>query len=90
MTTKTILTCAFCRFWYRFDKDTLYESRQIKGISIGHCRIDQPKVTGEGTHWPMTFENDWCGKYESKPPPPRQLKPDYRGEDNPPPQGEKD
>lgn len=54
------LLCAACRFW-----------EQIKGDTLGECRIDPPQlVSGQFSSqqfWPNTDPGKWCGRHEPHP-----------------------
>lgn len=63
--------CEHCRFWERDDADALRRlvvRPMIDGsVKTGLCRIRHPLIDCQGnTFWPGTYEDDWCGEFESK------------------------
>jgi len=59
-------TCYECRYW---DKVTSYPDKRNSGL----CRI-HPPVRNDTDHddwgWPVTYDEDWCGKWQSREEPP--------------------
>ena len=66
-------SCASCRFWRRDKTTVVYET--------GYCRLNPPTIVGayihehkpgmdknliDATNFPVTFDDDWCGKWERK------------------------
>jgi len=53
-------TCGKCKFWA--------VQRALPASNVaGRCRINPPTFHTDGPYgdWPLTFESDWCGKYEA-------------------------
>lgn len=54
--------CKDCRFWDETSQGSTTRLRE------GRCRRHAPQpaqshvLEGEGTIWPATFEDDWCGE----------------------------
>ncbi|MCD6394877.1 MAG: hypothetical protein J7M40_15410 [Planctomycetes bacterium] len=71
-------SCQLCRWWHLLDKESAPADdnarmcrRQEEGI--GECRCSEPRLVSclkngkqeyEGL-WPITYEKDWCGKFEA-------------------------
>lgn len=65
-------TCGDCRYWKRRDETD-------DELSLGFCRrypptlcpeAEERPVQGKNPHgyWPLTFQSDWCGEFQKKPP----------------------
>ena len=57
-----VVKCKDCRFWDCY----------VNRVNLGDCRINSP-TTDINTElefnygvWPMTREDDWCGKAQTK------------------------
>lgn len=65
VTQTPIVYCKDCRYW---DADMMQQSTKTQE---GLCRRHAPNpiITDEtadnGTTWPRTFEDDWCGEGEA-------------------------
>lgn len=59
--SRDIIECSNCRCF----EATGYD---IDGAPIGECRIEPPKAQRDGTRalWPIVYETDWCGKFQSE------------------------
>ena len=59
-------TCVICEFW---DAKTSHKDKRNHGL----CRINPPVHDGGDYRewsWPVTYDEDWCGKWTSKEPQP--------------------
>lgn len=59
--------CEGCKFWRRYRVPEDYPPDDY-----GICRLNPPVKIYDSecdeieSHWPETYHNDWCGKYEEK------------------------
>lgn len=71
-------SCRSCRWWHLLDKESAAAGDnarmcQRSDEGIGECRCSEPRLVSclkngkqeyEGL-WPITYEKDWCGKFEA-------------------------
>ena len=71
-------SCQMCRWWYLLGKESAPAGDNARMChrteeGIGECRCSEPRLVScvkngkpeyEGL-WPITYEKDWCGKYEA-------------------------
>ena len=71
-------SCQTCRWWYLLDKESAPAGDNARMCQrteegIGECRCSEPRLVSclkngkqeyEGL-WPITYEKDWCGKFEA-------------------------
>ncbi len=70
-------SCGTCRLWYLLEKESVPAGDNARMCrrteeGIGECRCSEPRLVScvkdgkqqyEGL-WPITYEKDWCGKFE--------------------------
>ncbi len=70
--------CGTCRLWHLLDKESVPAGDNARMCqrseeTIGECRYSEPRLVScvkngkqeyEGL-WPITYEKDWCGKFEA-------------------------
>ncbi len=60
--------CFKCMFWQPL-KDGFPNVKQnvrgIKGEHVGECRYQSPLWNNNRSEWPVCYDFDWCGKFQS-------------------------
>ncbi len=69
-------SCTSCKWWAILAAESVPKGDRPRicdktGEPIGECRCSEPRLASclENGHqeyeglWPITYENDWCGKY---------------------------
>ena len=71
-------SCTSCRWWEHLSLDSLPEGDKPRicrrtDEGIGECRCSEPRLVSCSSDghpeyqglWPITYEKDWCGKFEA-------------------------
>ncbi len=61
--------CEKCLYWQSL-KDGFPSAennpRGVKGDNIGECRYSVPTPAESAAHWPLTYDFDWCGRFQPR------------------------
>ena len=55
----TRVLCQHCWFWEAAHAGSRTKSKEGRRRRNAPASLDRPEQTA--THWPATFDNDWCG-----------------------------